>query len=339
MNHPTLPIVQVRDAIAGAVAQNIDYVPLLEECGISPSLLHADNGRVSLEAFVKLDRALSAIMNDEYLGLCHRPQRPGSSRIHGKLALQAQCLGEALELTADFHNLFENSLRHEVFSEKKKLTYTVERRPGLQLVHDYAIELILCSIHRFHSWLAGERIVVDTVYFDYDWRKEKKDEYENMFFCPNVHFNECYSSFTFSASYYQQPIRPRSTDLESWVRRSKIELFLPRLTLGKTTLEVRELIGKAILEGAENIKQTTIAEEMGIKSHTLSRRLAAEGTSYQETREHLLRDTAMQMLSNTTNSIESISNALLYSEPAAFTRAFKKWTGMTPLGYRIMITR
>ena len=70
------------------------------------------------------------------------------------------------------------------------------------------------------------------------------------------------------------------------------------------------------------------------KALALVRRLKDEGSSYQQIKDNLRRDTAVYFLSRPELSIDEIALQLGFSEPSAFHRAFKKWTGVTPGVYR-----
>ncbi|MNZ95940.1 HTH-type transcriptional regulator VirS [compost metagenome] len=77
-----------------------------------------------------------------------------------------------------------------------------------------------------------------------------------------------------------------------------------------------------------------IAEEMHMTSRTLRRKLSDEGTSFQELKDGVRCDAAIHYLSQPAIPISQISRQLGFSEPAAFTRAFKQWTGISPGLYR-----
>ena len=67
---------------------------------------------------------------------------------------------------------------------------------------------------------------------------------------------------------------------------------------------------------------------------TLQRRLQEEGTSHLRVLEGARQHVATHMLASTSLPIAEIADALGFSEPAALHRAFKRWTGMTPVEYR-----
>lgn len=67
---------------------------------------------------------------------------------------------------------------------------------------------------------------------------------------------------------------------------------------------------------------------------TLKRRLADRNTSFRALRESASRERALLLLADKSLSLESIANALGYSDRANFSHAFKRWTGMAPGAFR-----
>jgi AraC-like DNA-binding protein len=77
-----------------------------------------------------------------------------------------------------------------------------------------------------------------------------------------------------------------------------------------------------------------VAAHLHISPQTLRRHLREEGSSFQELKDQLRRDIAIYHLSRADLSLQQIAEQLGFSEPSAFHRAFKKWTGLTPGAYR-----
>jgi len=81
--------------------------------------------------------------------------------------------------------------------------------------------------------------------------------------------------------------------------------------------------------------QQTIAKLLHISVRNLQRRLKEEGTSFKLVLEQTRKDLAEQYIDNSALSINEITFMLGFSEPANFTRAFKRWTGLPPSEYRL----
>ncbi|AXI47583.1 AraC family transcriptional regulator [Sulfitobacter sp. SK012] len=76
-----------------------------------------------------------------------------------------------------------------------------------------------------------------------------------------------------------------------------------------------------------------VTDELGMTRRTMTRRLAAEGTSFKALLEGVLCDLSKRFLRDG-ESIAQIAFMLDFSDQAAFSVAFKRWTGETPARYR-----
>jgi AraC-like DNA-binding protein len=98
------------------------------------------------------------------------------------------------------------------------------------------------------------------------------------------------------------------------------------------TAKVRRMLRAGLLAGRCSVDE--VAGIFAMQRRTLSRRLRAEGTTF----ETLLADTryefARQLLENTDLPISKVAGALCYSDLAAFTRAFRRWSGHAPGEWR-----
>ena len=77
-----------------------------------------------------------------------------------------------------------------------------------------------------------------------------------------------------------------------------------------------------------------LAHQLNTSPQTLRRHLREQGSSFQELKDQLRRDLAIYHLGRHELPIQDIAEQLGFSEPSAFHRAFKKWTGLTPGAYR-----
>ena len=78
---------------------------------------------------------------------------------------------------------------------------------------------------------------------------------------------------------------------------------------------------------------SSIANTLNLTTATLRRRLRAEGSSYQQLKDDIRRDTAIHHLGRGQLTMEQVAENVGFSEPTSFFRAFKRWTGVTPRAY------
>ena len=100
----------------------------------------------------------------------------------------------------------------------------------------------------------------------------------------------------------------------------------------KIAADVESLIKDALPSGIPSIVQ--IGTHIGMSSRTLTRRLAENGLTFRglikQTQEKISKD----LLMHSSSTVSEIAFQTGFSEQSAFSRAFKRWTGQSPLEYR-----
>ena len=86
--------------------------------------------------------------------------------------------------------------------------------------------------------------------------------------------------------------------------------------------------------GEKALTPQLAADALAISARTLSRRLADEGTSFRVLLDDVRREFACALLQDRSLSVGDVAFFLQYSEPAAFHRSFRRWTGQTPRAFR-----
>jgi AraC-like DNA-binding protein len=173
----------------------------------------------------------------------------------------------------------------------------------------------------------GEIIVC----FDYP-RPANVMEHERTFAPAQVRFDAECLGFQFEARLLAQPLRRADASLHR-VMLPYVDESLERLPLARTvTSDVRSLIGKELATGGPDA--SSVASRLGMSLRTLSRRLAAEGTSYRDLMDDVRRGLALDQVGNSSLDLAEIASRLGFSHGAAFHRAFRRWTGQPPLRYR-----
>ena len=154
------------------------------------------------------------------------------------------------------------------------------------------------------------------------------------FFRGPVRFGAGATSMILSVSDGARPMLGADEALSSVVRR-RLEKALgerDRQEAGPFSGRVRRLMVEHL--GGTTLTPSTAARALTVSGRTLSRRLADEGTSFRGILDDVRREFACALLQDRSLSVGDIAFFLQYSEPAAFHRAFRRWTGQAPGDFR-----
>lgn len=88
-----------------------------------------------------------------------------------------------------------------------------------------------------------------------------------------------------------------------------------------------------------DIGMEAVAAKMGLSRQTLSRKLKAEDTTFGKVLDDLRHRLAVDYLQGRKVSVNETGYLVGFSDPAAFSRAFKRWTGMSPRAMRLSGTK
>ena len=99
-----------------------------------------------------------------------------------------------------------------------------------------------------------------------------------------------------------------------------------------TSGQVKSLLMPILHTGTASVD--TIATKLGMSRQTLFRKLRAEGVTYEKVLDELRHTLALHYLSGEKVSVNETAYLVGFSEPAAFSRAFKRWTGRSPRDVR-----
>ena len=154
------------------------------------------------------------------------------------------------------------------------------------------------------------------------------------FFHTRVRFGAGSSAMSLSASDASRPIRDADAALARIIH-GRLENALGeryRSSAGSTSTRVRHVLVEHL--GRSVVTLDAVATALTVGRRTLTRRLAEERTSFRHILDEVRSDFARALLQDRSLSIGDIAFFLQYSEPAAFHRSFRRWTGQTPLAFR-----
>src|SRR6266404_5232434 len=122
---------------------------------------------------------------------------------------------------------------------------------------------------------------------------------------------------------------PRTNPYLSEIMSSRAEELLNSLEMSKTTRgRVENLLIPVLHTGEASMDM--IAGKLGVSRQTLFRKLKAEGITFEKVLDELRHKLALHYLNGKKVPVNQTAYLVGFSEPAAFSRAFKRWTGSSP---------
>jgi len=152
-----------------------------------------------------------------------------------------------------------------------------------------------------------------------------------LFQCP-VEFDCAYTELHFPLAYFALPVTNGDPGLKNLLERQAAALLAVLPQQEDFIQLLQQAIVKAIQNGEPTLEQ--VARTLALSPRTLHRRLAEKQLVFKELLQQLRLQLARQYLQEQRLTLSEIALLLGYSEQSAFTRAFRQWTGKTPLQYQ-----
>ena len=160
---------------------------------------------------------------------------------------------------------------------------------------------------------------------------EQISEHLRIFRAP-VLFGYPTNAFVIEREFLERPIPAADQRLYRIMKRY-LERVLAEIPQEDGVLaSIRRAVAESMREGDPNLAR--VAKKMAMSPRALQRQLKEQGIEFKQLVTDTRRRFALSYLRNRRNTLTEIAFLLGYSEVSAFNRAFKRWTGSTPLAYR-----
>lgn len=324
----TISIALVHEALAAARTQGIDTDALLTLVGIPIELMNSNRTRVSVSVYAQLWITLADHMNDEFFGMDQHPMRRGSYQLISRLVMHSETVGKALKQVLQFFNAIFDDIYSELIIENGQAFLQLKDRDAIKPMFSYATYIML--VHTLICWLADQRILIQQMHLRCPPPQDDQDY--RVRFCEKINYQASCNQVQFDAAFLDIKIKQ---DQQSWYQ---FMLNTPQnlLTRFKNPDALSHRIRKHLMQvhPSQWLELHELSQRLNMSEATIQRRLKHEGLSYQQLKNDIRRDTAIEFLTKTEKSIQDISDELNFHDPSAFHRAFKKWTGVSPGAYR-----
>lgn len=312
-------------------AYGISVDDVIRYSGINPLILSSPDNRLSGSEAQKIIDAAAKLTKDDNLGL-HQGERlsKGFSNILGYVLMNCSTLKECWMKYCRYEKIIDSTSISDfnIIDNYALLTNTTvdEALANNRQFSDFKIAGMLSYI----KLLSNKKLQLHEVHFTHTKPKDIS-EYERIF-KSKICFKKSANALIFNSELLNIPVIEPNENLLVLFEKNAEEI-LQTLTSNTYANMVNEIILKEI-EKCNLPSIEIVAKKLLLSTRSLQLYLNKEGTTYIELVKELRKNIAEKYLKDNNISIDEITYILGFSETSAFHRAFKNWTGLTPVQFR-----
>jgi AraC-like DNA-binding protein len=315
-------------AVIGALSGlGVDSQLLLKRVGLDVKALQALPSRIPIELQNRVWEEAVRLKGDPRVGIYVAAML--HSEAHDVLrgvVRHSATLGDAIVRLARYGRLLDVGFDMRLEVQGEQAVLVEPHYPG-PLLH---LQGILCQITILGLYgrrLTGENLKI-IEYRALPMRPPFAAQLEELMEGP-IRFGAPHNALVFPSRYLHAAVRTVDRD-----RLRALERQAEHMLVQTPEPSFAETIEGLLALGFAGESAQAIATRLETTPRTLARRLSVQGTSYQEIRDKVRRRMAESYLRLSCRSVTDIALSLGFSDPTAFSRAFRRWTGVSPIQYR-----
>ena len=326
----------VRALLNFAVSRGANRSVLAERSGVNPAELADSDNRILFSKYVALMKAGQELCNDPALAL-HFGDAIDLSEISISVPSAITTIDEAFAQVNRYARLVVevegvgSGDRYQLRRAAGQLWVVDARRNANDFpeLTETTFARMVCSTRRCFR----DTPFFKAVHFTHAEPAYRAD-YERIFRVPVV-FGSDKNALQIDEPLLSNYRIPPSSRYASGVLRDHAEALLQKLESSQSTRGRVEAPLVPVLHNGEATVDA-VAGKLGLSRSTLFRRLKGEGVTFQQVLDELRHQTALHYLGGEKASVKRTARLVGFSDPTAFSRAFKRWTGGSPRTYAAM---
>ena len=328
----SLSIRSVQPILMYIAARGYDSTAFLKSNGVDPSIFQDPEARLPHGVAISLWTAAGRLTNDPNLGLhVAAGIRPGTYGVLDYAVRTCETLEEGLRRLALYHR-FLHDVAETRLSEDRNRAMLSHHLPLPGGAPRPVSECVAAG------WLLASRQATGLNFIPLEVRFPHRapddiSEHEQLFGC-KLQFGWERTELVFARELLNATLVKADPALQAILEAQLVDLIQKLPKAEATTDAVRRHLASELAKGQPTLEQ--IAPRLRMSSRTLRRHLDEEGTSFREILNDVRRELASRYLLEGRLAIGEIAFLLGFSEPSAFHRAFKQWTGHAPHAYRAL---
>lgn len=334
-----------------ARARGVDPLPLCLASGVDVAGLGVPDARLELTTFYALIEAIAQALDDPRFGLrlmeTWQPEVVEVFDVMGYLLYTAPTLREGLRRFCDVRALWSDG--ESLWIEARAEGVCVAWRPfgPHRPAHEQLGDIVLCDLVRGAAALIGAPVVPVTARLMLPAPEDAATRAHYLgdgtpgsaWLGERVVFGAPWLEVVLTREVVDRPLHSADAVLHAYFSR-QVDARLRTLDAGeRVSARLRRALEPRLPASAPGeVSIERLAPALNMSARTLQRALREEGTTYSKELDALRHELALRYLGAHV-SLGEVAYLLGFSEPSAFHRAFRRWTGDSPANVRAQLAR
>lgn len=303
---------------------------ILARAGIEEERFSRPEQLLPLVDVLRLFLVIMQASGDTGLGFeIGRRVRPRSYQVLGYVILASRDLGQAIDRLIRFESLSgklgETRIDHGDGVVRLQWFCPLSGEPAR-----YLVEAAITGWVAFIRPLLPERLAPQAVCFRHAPPADIT-RYQQYFAAP-VQFDADFDGVVLDAELLNAPLNTADPGLAGMMEREARELLAEFDVNTNLASAVRAAIYRQLAGGEPSLE--SVAQALGLTARVLSKRLTAQSLRFPEMLDSLRKTLAELYLQDESLSLTEIALLLGFAESSSFSRAFRRWRGVSPNQYR-----
>jgi len=327
----SVSVTLVRALVEDLARAGADTDAYLAAAGLDPSLLEDPGARIDDDHYDRLHVQALDLTGDPALGL-HLAERArlGAFSVVGMLSAHCRTIRHAVEMFARYRRLLSDVDPPSLIEREDDAILTCHFVRGSERGDRLRAEYGVTALIRIAQAALGMTESPRLVEFAHA-EPSYAAEYQRVLACP-VLFDRSAVRIHLDRALLDRPQILADRDLFHLLQSRAVTDMAALAAPPPMSVRARAVI----VEHYDSTRPAMedVARRLGISARSLRRRLHDEGRSFADVVDDALAELARHLLMDPALTIQEIAERLGFSEPSAFHRAFKRWTGLTPGQFR-----
>ncbi|WP_277588695.1 AraC family transcriptional regulator [Pseudomonas chlororaphis] len=330
-NSFVISVAYIRHLLQIGADWGVSEQELLRGCGLSHSELQQPDARITTREAGLITRRLIQLSGRNDIGMEYGMLiRPTSHGFLGYAVMSCATLAEAMQVLHKYHSLHFNDFTQTVEVRDKEVVITLTESYDFGPMRQVFFEAFLVSTCQHMAYLIGRELAGLKVHVDWS-RPAYFDAYQARL--PLWEFKQAHIQIRFPRSFLSLPLIMADPHA---VRHALAQV--EKEAAARAMADSPDIVPRvrAVLQtGIDGYPSLAdVADKLCVSERTLKRKLSESGSNFQSLLDDARRRQAMELINAGQLRLQQIAQVLGYTDPAAFTRAFKRWTGERPSDVR-----